>query len=171
MPKKAFAAAFAAYEKKSGKKVDVNTVDHNSFQENITRYLQGTPDDVFIWFAGYRMQYFAGEGPGSPTIDDVWESYRRASRDALKDQSTGDDGKQYFVPFYYYPWAVFYRKSLLQQQGYDRPQDLDELMALAKQMKKDGLIPIAFGDKDGWPAMGTFDHLNMRLNGYDFHIA
>ena len=23
---------------------------------------------------------------------------------------------------------------------------------------------------DGWPAMGTFDILNMRMNGYEFHI-
>ena len=37
-------------------------------------------------------------------------------------------------------------------------------------MKADGLSPIGFADKDGWPAMGTFDQLNMRLNGYDFHI-
>src|SRR3954451_1886983 len=37
-------------------------------------------------------------------------------------------------------------------------------------MKKDGLSPIAFGDKDGWPAMGTFDYLNMRTNGYQFHV-
>ena len=36
-------------------------------------------------------------------------------------------------------------------------------------MQTDGLTPIAFGDKDGWPAMGTFDILNLRLNGYDFH--
>ncbi len=38
-------------------------------------------------------------------------------------------------------------------------------------MQKDGLIPFAFGDKDGWPAMGTFDILDLRLNGYDFHIG
>ena len=38
-------------------------------------------------------------------------------------------------------------------------------------MKKDGLVPIAFADKDGWPAMGTFDYLNMRINGYDFHVS
>jgi multiple sugar transport system substrate-binding protein len=37
-------------------------------------------------------------------------------------------------------------------------------------MKKDGLTPIAFGDKDGWPAMGTFDQLNMRVNGFQFHL-
>ena len=38
-------------------------------------------------------------------------------------------------------------------------------------MKTDGLVPLAFGDKDGWPAMGTFDILNMRMNGYDFHVG
>ena len=37
-------------------------------------------------------------------------------------------------------------------------------------MQTDGLVPIAFGDKDGWPAMGTFDILNLRMNGYDFHV-
>jgi len=37
-------------------------------------------------------------------------------------------------------------------------------------MEGDGLTPIAFGDKDGWPAMGTFDILNLRQNGYDFHV-
>ena len=37
-------------------------------------------------------------------------------------------------------------------------------------MQKDSLTPIAFADKDGWPAMGTFDILNLRLNGYDFHV-
>src|SRR6185436_7310206 len=41
---------------------------------------------------------------------------------------------------------------------------------LAGQMQKDGLAPIAFADKDGWPAMGTFDQLNLRINGYDFHV-
>ena len=38
-------------------------------------------------------------------------------------------------------------------------------------MKTDGLTPIAFADQDGWPAMGTFDILNLRLNGYDFHVG
>jgi multiple sugar transport system substrate-binding protein len=37
-------------------------------------------------------------------------------------------------------------------------------------MQKDKLDPIAFADKDGWPAMGTFDILNMRINGYQYHV-
>ena len=30
-------------------KVTTNTVDHNTFQENINTYLQGQPDDVFTF--------------------------------------------------------------------------------------------------------------------------
>ncbi|WP_411142741.1 ABC transporter substrate-binding protein [Streptomyces sp. x-80] len=169
VPKKAFAAAFAAYEKKSKKTVKVNTVNHENFQENINRYLQGTPDDVFMWFAGNRMQYFAQKGLLAD-ISDLWQHFGGFS-DALKKQSTGADGKQYFVPYYYYPWAVFHRKSVFQEKGYEIPRTFDEYRALAKQMQRDGLVPFAFGDKDGWPAMGTFDYLDMRANGYDFHIA
>lgn len=165
VPKEAYAAAFSAYEKKSGKKVKVNTKDHNDFQENINRYLQGTPDDVFMWFAGYRMQYFAEKGL-LHEISDVWSGFTGFS-DALKEQST-HSGKQYFVPYYYYPWAVFHRKSLFQSKGYQQPKTWDEFIALAKRMSTDG-TPVAFCDKDGWPAMGTFDYINMRLNGYDFH--
>ncbi|MEV3860427.1 ABC transporter substrate-binding protein [Streptomyces sp. NPDC050095] len=165
VPKKAFAAAFKAYEKESGKTVKVNTTEHNEFQQNISRYLQATPDDVFMWFAGYRMQYFAEKGLLTD-ISDVWKGFSGFS-DALKEQST-HAGKQYFVPYYYYPWAVFHRKSLFQKQGYQQAKTWDEFIALAKQMNKDG-IPVAFCDKDGWPAMGTFDYINMRMNGYDFH--
>jgi multiple sugar transport system substrate-binding protein len=167
VPKKAYAAAFTAYEKESGKTVKVNTKDHNDFQENINRYLQGTPDDLFMWFAGYRMQYFAEKGL-LIEISDIWTDFTGFS-DALKDQST-HEGKQYFVPYYYYPWAVFHRKSLFEKQGYEQARTWDEFIALAKQMHGDG-IPVAFSDKDGWPAMGTFDYINLRANGYEFHKA
>ncbi len=169
VPKKAFADVFRAYEKKSKKTVRVNTVNHENFQENINRYLQGTPDDVFMWFAGNRMQYFARKGLLAD-ISDLWRGFDGFT-DALKKQSTGADGKQYFVPLYYYPWAVFHRKSVFQEKGYEVPKTFDEYRALARQMQKDGLVPFAFGDKDGWPAMGTFDYLNMRANGYEFHLA
>ncbi|MFI1675595.1 ABC transporter substrate-binding protein [Streptomyces sp. NPDC020607] len=165
VPKKAFQDAFDAYEKKTGKTVEVHTTEHNEFQQNITRYLRATPDDVFMWFAGYRMQYFAEKGL-LVDISDVWQDFTGFSQ-ALKDQST-HEGKQYFVPYYYYPWAVFHRKSLFEKQGYEQAKTWDEFIALAKKMHGDG-IPVAFCDKDGWPAMGTFDYIDLRLNGYDFH--
>ena len=167
-PKEVIAKVMTGFQTASGIEPKVNTVDHNTFQENINNYLQGKPDDVFMWFAGYRMRFFAAKGLAGD-LSDVWGKLSGYS-DAFKKASTGDDGKQYFVPASYYPWAVFYRKSVWQQRGYQVPKTLDDLNTLGAQMKKDGLNPIAFADKDGWPAMGTFDILNLRINGYQFHV-
>lgn len=168
-PKAAFQAVIDAFTQKTGTKAIINTVDHNTFQQQINTYLQGQPDDVFTWFAGYRMRFFAAQGLLSP-IDDVWDQIGSGFSDAFKQASKGDDGHYYFVPIYNYPWAVFYRKSLFKEKGYQIPKTLDDLINLAKKMQGDGIVPIGFADKDGWPAMGTFDILNMRQNGYDFHV-
>jgi multiple sugar transport system substrate-binding protein len=169
VPKKTLQTVLDAFQKaNSGITVKVNTVDHNTFQEQINNYLQGKPDDVFTWFAGYRMRFFAAQGLIGD-VSDVWSNLSGYS-DALKTASTGDDGKQYIVPGTYYPWAVFYRKSVWQKHGYQVPKTLDDFKTLAGKMKQDGLIPIAFADKDGWPAMGTFDALNLRINGYQYHV-
>jgi len=157
-----------AFTAASGVTVKTNTVDHNTFQENINNYLQGKPDDVFTWFAGYRMRFFAAKGLAGD-VSDVW-SKLTGFTDGFKAASTGDDGKQYFVPETYYPWAIFYRKSVFATKGYTVPKTLDELTALSRQMQADQLVPIAFADKDGWPAMGTFDVLNLRINGYQYHV-
>ncbi|WP_422752633.1 ABC transporter substrate-binding protein [Micromonospora sp. WMMD708] len=167
-PKGVIAKVMDGFKTSSGITAKINTVDHNTYQENINNYLQGKPDDVFMWFAGYRMRFFAAKGLAGD-ISDLWGRLSGYS-DAFKKASTGDDGKQYFVPSSYYPWAVFYRKSVWKQYGYQVPTTLDQLTTLSAQMKRDGLTPIAFADKDGWPAMGTFDILNLRINGYQFHI-
>ncbi|MFI9643114.1 ABC transporter substrate-binding protein [Micromonospora sp. NPDC051925] len=167
-PKAVIVKVMDGFKTASGITPAINTVDHNTYQENINNYLQGKPDDVFMWFAGYRMRFFAAKGLAGD-LSDVWGKLSGYS-DAFKKASTGDDGKQYLVPSSYYPWALFYRKSVWKQYGYQVPTTLDQLNALSAQMKRDGLTPIAFADKDGWPAMGTFDILNLRINGYQFHI-
>src|SRR2546429_5647070 len=149
-PKKGIQDTMDAYQKKSGNTVKVNTVAHNDYQTNITRYLQANPDDVAAWFAGYRMQFFAQKGY-LEDISDVWSGLN-AFTDALKAASTGADGKQYFVPIYNYTSALFYRKSTFQAKGYEPPKKWDDYIALAKKMKADGMTPIGFSDQDGWPA-------------------
>ncbi|MGZ8437305.1 MAG: ABC transporter substrate-binding protein [Candidatus Limnocylindrales bacterium] len=170
VPKAAFQKMVDAFTAETGITVKINTVDHGTFQDQISSYLQGTPDDVFTWFSGFRMRFFAAQGLATD-ISDVWEKVGSNYSEAFKVGATGDDGKQYFMPIYNYPWAVFYRKSLFQEKGYTIPTTLDEFKTLAKKVQSDGLIPMAFGDKDGWPAMGTFDIINLRQNGYDFHVG
>ena len=116
------------------------------------------------------MKFFADQGLNT-AIDDVWEKVKGNFTAGFANAVVGNDSKVYGIPVDYYPWAVFYRKSVFADKGYTVPTTWDELIALCKKMQADGLTPIAFGDKDGWPAQGTFDILNLRLNGYDFHVG
>ncbi len=167
--KTAFAALTSAATTATKVPITVNTVDHNTFQNTISTYLQGTPDSLATWFAGYRLQFFAAQGQLTP-IDDVWDKIGGNFNDAAKSLSKGLDGKYYLVPLYNYPWVVFYNKSVFAAKGYQVPTTWDDFINLAKKMKTDGLIPLAFAEKDGWPALGTFDIINLRVNGYDYHI-
>lgn len=157
-------------EQQTGISVAVTDNNHNEFQNNISAYLQATPDDVVKWFAGNRVRFFANQGLLSP-VNDVWDEILQYQTEGLKAASTGIDGNQYFVPVYNYPWVVMYRKSVWEEKGYTVPTTMAEFKTLGDQMIADGLVPLALGDLDGWPAMGTFDILNMRQNGYDFHIG
>lgn len=167
--KSAFAAVTKAFDKQSGDTLKVNTVSHNDFQNNINNYLQGSPDAVFTWFSGFRMKAYAKSGLTLP-VDDVWDKIGGNFSDSIAKASTAADGKKYLVPWVTYPWAVFYSKSLFASRGYEVPVKWADFKTLCAQMQKDGLIPIAFADKDLWPACGTFDYLNMRINGYQFHV-
>ncbi|MFD6949658.1 sugar ABC transporter substrate-binding protein [Nocardiopsis sp. TSRI0078] len=158
------------FEAASGLAVEVNTFQSTAFQESINNYLQGTPDDVIGWFAGYRMRFFAERGLVSD-VSEVWDRhFKDAFTDQVRDLCTADDGKQYMVPDSTAPWAVFHRRSLFEQNGYEVPATREEFVELCGRMRGDGLDPLASGLREGWPAMGMFDHLNLRLNGPEFHL-
>jgi len=168
VPKSAVQAMADAFQQKSGATVRMNVMPRERLVNNISSYLQANPEDAVTWFAGYRMRYYAAKGLLAP-VDDVWAKVGANFGAGVTDASSFQ-GKKFLVPNYNYPWAVFYRRSLWKQRGYQVPTTFDQLLALCATMKKDGISPIAFGDKDGWPAMGTFDYLNMRVNGYQFHV-
>jgi multiple sugar transport system substrate-binding protein len=169
LPKGVLQGIVDTFTKDTGITVKVNTVAHGPFQDQISQYLQGTPDDVFTWFSGFRMRFFAAQGLATE-FSDVWSKLEPHYAEAFKVGSTGDDQKQYFVPIYLYPWAVFYRKSVFEDNSWTVPKTWAEFIDLASKVKGKGLTPFAFADKDGWPAQGTFDILDLRLNGYQFHV-
>ena len=172
VPKAAVQAMMDAFQKANpGSTVKINTVDHNTFQENINTYLQGTPGRRLHLVRRLPDAVLRRARAWSATSATSGQDLDGMSRRASRRPPPATTASSTSCRSTYYPWAVFYRKSVFAEDGYQPPKTLDELKTLGAQMKKDGLVPIAFGDKDGWPAMGTFDQLNMRINGYDFHIS
>jgi len=171
VPKKALADVITAFTTANpGVTVTVNTVDHTTFQNQISSYLAATPEDVATWFSGFRMRAFVDQGLFTP-IDDVWAGpMGKLYSDAYKTACTASDGKLYMVPFDTYAWTVYYVPSLWKAKGYTIPTTLAEMKTLAAKMKADNIVPIGLGQKDGWPAMGHFDIIDLRENGYQFHV-
>src|SRR5947207_1730401 len=124
-PRKGFADVTAAYEAASGNKLKVNTVDHGTFQDQVSSYLQGTPEDTFTWFSGHRMRFFANQGLAAP-VDDVWNKVKGNFTPAFAEAAKNTDGHYYGIPVDYYPWGVFYRKSLFAEKNYKIPTNWDD---------------------------------------------
>lgn len=168
-PRAAFKDLIKHASSATGVDVNINTVERTTFENNISTYLQGTPDDLITWTAGYGAVSLAKQGLLAP-IDDVWDKISGNFGGAAKELSSAPDGHYYLVPIYNYPWVVFYNKSTFSEHNYEIPTTWDEMIQLCDRMKSDGLIPFAMGQKEGWPALGTFDILNMRINGFEYHM-
>lgn len=167
VPTEGYDSVFEAFTDQSGIAVETNRL---LYTEQINNYLTSAPDDLLIWNAGNRLRFFAEQGLVSD-LTPVWDAVGGNFTDAVKEACTAADGQQYLMPFYNYPWVTYYRKSVFAERGYTVPTTVADFTALADQMQQDGLVPLAFADQEGWEAMGTFDIINMRTNGYDFHIG
>ena len=161
-----------AYTAKTGIKVTQQAVESDPFQNGISQYLQGTPDDVFGWMAGWRTNFRASQGLLHDVSDNIKNLGDQLTSAVIQGATNPEDSKQYIIPTTYYPWGLHYRKSTMQEIGQD-PENIatwDDLMKVMEATKKKGLVAYPMGNKGGWEAMGTFDVINARVNGYQYHI-
>ena len=135
------AAVNEAFTAATGILTKTNVVDHSTFQNQIANYLGGTPDTAYTWFSGFRMKFFADKGL-TYAIDDVWAKVKDNYTEGFANSVVGNDKKVYAIPTDYYPWAVFYRKSLFAEKSYTVPKTWDELKALCTKMQTDGLVAV-----------------------------
>jgi multiple sugar transport system substrate-binding protein len=168
-PKAALTKVVGDYTKT---KVTLNTIAIESFRAQLPTYLNsGNPPDVLTWYAGSVARDYGSKG-FLLDVSDLWTGNGACAgfSPALKELSTGADGKQIFVPTNYYWWGLFYRKSAFQQWGVQVPTTWDQFIALCKTIKSKGVAPLTMGTgSTPWVASGWFDYLDLRINGAEFH--
>ena len=170
-PKAAFAAVIEGFEKENPDvSVTWNLFDHEGYKTSIRNFLTADAPDLANWYAGNRMLPYVNAGLFEP-VDDVWEENGLNDSLASAAASMTIDGKKWGVPYTYYQWGVYYRKDIFEQNGIAVPSNWDEFMAAGESLKAAGVTPITIGTKYLWTAAGVFDYLNLRTNGYDFHMA
>lgn len=72
-------------------------------------------------------------------------------------------GKTYGLPFQFGVEGIWYRKSLFEQAGItEEPSTMDELNAAVQKLKDAGIVPIAVGAGDKWPAAHWWYNFALR---------
>ncbi len=169
-PKAAFEMLIKGFEAENPDvKVEWNLFDHEGYKTSIRNFLTADAPDLANWYAGNRMLPYVNAGLFEP-VTDLWES--EGLNDQLKSAASAMtiDGEKWGVPYTYYQWGVYYRKDLFEQNGIAVPATWDEFKAAGMKLKEAGITPITIGTKYLWTAAGVFDYINLRTNGYEFHM-
>lgn len=101
-------------------------------------------------------------------LDDAYPQYGWDKRiqPIAKDRTTFD-GKTYGIGNAIEAVGVFYNKRIYEENGLSEPKTHDDFLANCETLKNAGLIPVALGNLDKWPAMHTFSVFAGNTAGRD----
>ena len=169
-PKKAMEDLIKDFESKNADiKVKWNNFDHEGYKSAIRNFLTADAPDIAAWYAGNRMAPFVKAGLFEP-VDDVWDA--NGFNDQLKSAAASMtiDGKKWGVPYTYYQWGIYYNKDAYAKAGAQVPKTWAEFVSNCEKFKAAGIDCLTTGSKALWPVAGIFDYMNLRVNGYEFHM-
>lgn len=148
--------------------IELEIVDREAWKTQIRNALSANPPDVINWYAANRMAPYVNAGLFED-VSDLWEDGSLEGLESVRGALTLND-RQWGVPYTYYQWGMYYREDIFGELGLSEPVTFEEEMANCQVIVDSGRACYAIGTKFLWTAGGWFDYLNMRTNGFDFHM-
>ena len=143
--------------------------DHEGYKTAIRNFLTADSPDLANWYAGNRMAPFVAAGQFQD-VSDVWEANGLSDSLGSAKASMTIDGKQWGVPYTYYQWGIYFNKDAYAAAGVEVPTDWAGFVANCEKFSEVEIDCLTTGTKALWPGAGIFDYINMRTNGYEFHM-
>lgn len=167
----AFDAAVKGFEAENPDvRVKVNRFDHDAYKTAIRNFLTADAPDVVNWYAGHKMEPFAKAGLFED-VSDLWHQHDLNDKLKSAANEVTIDGKQWGIPYTYYQWGIYYRKDVFAKLGIEPPKTWHALIAACEKLKANGVTPFVIGTKEPWTNLAWFDYLDLRVNGFPFHMA
>jgi raffinose/stachyose/melibiose transport system substrate-binding protein len=131
-----------------------------------TRLRSDEPPDVFGFDTGPGFAGVLAKADLLYPLEDAYKQYDWPIYDWAKERVTYD-GVLSGVPGSVEEIGVYYNENLFNELGFEEPQTIDELFAIADAVKAEGLTPFAFGDQEKWPAGHLFSIAASNVLGKD----
>ena len=149
--------------------VVLQNFDHEGYKTAIRNFLTADSPDLANWYAGNRMAPFVNAGQFMD-VSDVWEANGLSDSLASAKASMTIDGNQWGVPYTYYQWGIYYNRDVYKAAGVEVPTTWADFVANCEKFKAAGIDCLTTGSSALWPIAGIFDYINLRTNGYEFHM-
>jgi multiple sugar transport system substrate-binding protein len=149
--------------------IETTVIDREAYKTQIRNFLTADAPDVATWYAANRMTPYVSAGLFED-VSDLWAEPEIAENLASTKGAMTIDGKQWGVPYTYYQWGIYYRKDIYDELGLSEPTTFEEMKSNCQAILDSGKKCYTIGSKFLWTAGGWFDYLNMRTNGFDFHM-
>ena len=147
-------------------KVKEVAAEQSSYKTKLqTAMSTGHAPDVFYTLPGGFLKAFVDSGQvmnlDKALATDGWgDSFIPSAM-----SSVSFDGSAYAAPIDIDAAAIWYDKALFAKKGWTVPKTWDEFLTLSDTIAKDGIVPVALGNKDSWPATFWFQYAEMRQQG------
>lgn len=153
--------------------VQLTNFDHEGYKTAIRNFLSADAPDLANWYAGNRMAPFVNAGQFMD-VTDVWADNGLDEALGSAAASMTIDGKKWGIPYTYYQWGIYYNRDAYKAAGVDLPGEdgvsWAQFVENCAKFAEAGIDCVTTGTKALWPGAGIFDYMNLRTNGYEFHM-
>lgn len=123
------------------------------------------PDVGMTWAAGYLEPYV--DGKKFAPLDDLLEGNLKDSFVSGIPEAYEIEGSTYGLPLELNIATVFYNKKIFEENGLEAPKTYEEFQNAVETLAKNGVAPIALGNKDRWTGSLWYMYFADRIGGGD----
>ncbi|MGH2613831.1 MAG: ABC transporter substrate-binding protein [Thermomicrobiales bacterium] len=142
-------------------------VEFQQMQQTVnTALASGTGPDVVYYGPGPAFAGVLAEAGLIVPLDDLAEEYGWTDRIAAAALEQAEiDGVLYGLPLELDLIGMYVNKTLMDQEGWETPQTIDEMIAFCGDAREAGYIPLAFSNNPGWSAYHQFTFTSNNMIG------
>ena len=152
---------------------DVNIVreviDFQQMQQTVnTALASGTGPDAVYYGTGPAYSGVLADAGLILSLEEMAEQYGWNDRVAAAALEQAElDGELYALPLEIDLIGMYVNKDIMDENGWETPETLDELVAFCGEAREAGYIPFAFSNNPGWSAFHQFTYTSNNMIGPD----
>jgi len=144
--------------KNTGISIKHRPIGNDQFFTTIRTALSGGEPPDLLQFEGYQQTRDFAKAGQLMDLTSWWNAHKNMfALQPAAARSCTYNGRIYCLPFEYASgWQIYYNPGILAKNHISVPKTWAQFLAADATLKKNGVTPIALGDKDGWPGEHWF---------------